>query len=130
MGKYFVVHAQTGSRGGERPFDKRLPWVAWNGSITSRQRWSGWLLLGVADSFQAAVDMAWQPRNERTEAAYSIDFDYTITSFKWLNWKLADAEFYFTPKAHSTYNASLFRSDWKDNKGDSVHYEPDNVLQD
>lgn len=82
MGKYFVVHAQTGSRGGERPFDQRPPWVAWSGNIASRQRWSGWLLLGVADSFQAAVAMAWQPRSDKSEAAYSIDFDYTITSFK------------------------------------------------
>ena len=120
--RYFVVHAQTGSRGGTRPFNQRPPWVRWSGDITSRQRWSAWLLLGVADSFEAAVDMAWEPRNAKAEAAYTIDFEYTITSFKRLNWKLADAEYYFVPETDGLYNATRFQSSWEDTGGNTAHY--------
>ena len=125
--KYFVVHCQTGSNGSKRPLDQGLE-IGQCGSFQSRQKWSAWHLLGVADSFETAVDMAWQPRSDKIHAAYHVDFQYTITSFKWLNWKLANAEFYFVPETNKLYNATRFQSSWEDAKGNTVHYMPDHQL--
>lgn len=118
---YFVVHAQTASKGTRCRFGTKPSLAGWSGDIAKRHKWSAWLLLGVADSLQAAIDMAWEPRSDKIEAGYSIDFDYTITSFKWLNWKLAAAEYYFTPEG--LYNALRFRCSWEDMEGNTVHYQ-------
>ena len=124
---YFVVHCQTGSKGSERSLDQGCK-IGQCDSFMRRQKWSAWHLLGVASSFEMAVDMAWQPRSEKIQGAYNVDFDYTITSFKWLDWKLANAEFYFVPKTDTLYNANRFQNSWVDAEGNTVPYKPAGIF--